>query len=402
VSLLAARRVDSNMNVVFASHTFFSPVFVVGSHHLARAAARAGHSVWHVSSAFSLLHAPFALTRRDYRARLRLAASGGRCVEPKLWESVPLTLAPWPLSRRTPTPEASYLWSVPSLRRQAARLGFERPDLLLIDEPRMSSLLATLRPRLAVYRPTDVYRDLKGDPSLDGVERRLLQRVDGVIGTSAVVLEHVARLGGAELPSMLLENGVDVELFAAPRGEPEDLRAIPHPRAIYVGALDRRFDGAALALAAQRNPTVNFVVIGGEPAKPSGPVGNIHQLGTRSYHDVPAYLQHSDLALMPLARVPANEGRSPMKIFEFGAAGLPVVASTSAELRRRALPFVHLAESAEELAALCGQVARQARGSLGELARCSAAEHAWPGKARRLFEFVASLEPRQRSPDLSG
>ena len=59
------------MNVVFASHTFFSPVFVVGSHHLARAAARAGHSVWHLSSAFSILHAPFALSRRDYRARVR-------------------------------------------------------------------------------------------------------------------------------------------------------------------------------------------------------------------------------------------------------------------------------------------------------------------------------------------
>ena len=83
-----------------------------------------------------------------------------------------------------------------------------------------------------------------------------------------------------------------------------------------------------------------------------------------------------------------------MKIFEFGAAGLPVVASTSAELRRRALPFVHLADSAEALALLCGQVARQGRGPLGELARRSAAEHAWPDKARRLFEFAASLEPR--------
>ena len=383
------------MNVVFASHTFFSPVFVVGSHHLARAAARAGHSVWHLSSAFSILHAPFALSRRDYRARVGLALSGGRRVEPNLWESVPLTLAPWPLLRRTATPEAGYLRSLRSLRRQAARLGFERPDLLLIDEPRMSSLLTTLTPRIAIYRPTDVYRDLKGDPSLDGVERRLLQQVDGVVGTSGVVLEHVSSLGAGSLPSLLLENGVDVEQFSAPRAEPADLAALSHPRAIYVGALDHRFDTAALAEAARRNPSVNFVVIGGEPAPPSGPAGNIHQLGRRSYEDVPAYLQHSDLAVMPLARVPANEGRSPMKIFEFGAAGLPVVASTSAELRRRALPFVHLAESSEELAALCGQVARQERGQMSELARRSAAEHAWPGKLRRLFEFVASLEPRR-------
>jgi len=385
------------MKVVFASHTFFSPVFVVGSHHLARATARAGHGVWHVSSAFSVLHAPFALTRRDYRSRVRLALSGGRSVEPNLWESVPLTFAPWPLLRRTATPEAGYLRSVRSLSRLAARLGFERPDLLMIDEPRMASLLSTLTPRIAIYRPTDVYRDLKGDPSLDAVERRLLQQVDGVVGTSGVVLDHVAELGGAELPSLLLENGVDVEHFAAPRPEPADLAGLSHPRAIYVGALDHRFDAAALALAAERNPAVNFVVIGGDAAAPSGPAGNVHQLGRRSYEDVPAYLQHSDFALMPMARVPANEGRSPMKIFEFGAAGLPVVASTSAELRRRALPFVHLADSAEELAALAGQVARRERGQIGEVAQRSAAEHAWPGKARRLLDFATSLAPRRRA-----
>jgi glycosyltransferase involved in cell wall biosynthesis len=383
------------MKIVFASHTFFSPVFVVGSHHLARACARAGHGVWHVSSAFSLLHLPFALARQDYRARARLAGSDGRLVEPNLWESVPLTLAPWPLLRRSATPEAGYLRSVRSLRQQAARLGFDRPDLLLIDEPRMSSLVAMLSPRITVYRPTDVYRDLKGDPTLVGVEERLLPRVDGVVGTSGVVLEHVLSLDGG-VPSLLLENGVDTDHFATPRAEPAELAALPHPRAIYVGALDHRFDLDTLKRAARANPTVSFVVIGGDAVTPSASLPNLHQLGRRSYEGVPAYLQHCDFAIMPLTRVPANEGRSPMKIFEFGAAGLPVVATTSAELRRRALPFVHLAESAEEFAAACSQVAGQERGPIAEAARRSAAEHAWQGKAKRLLEFAASLQPRRR------
>jgi teichuronic acid biosynthesis glycosyltransferase TuaH len=98
---------------------------------------------------------------------------------------------------------------------------------------------------------------------------------------------------------------------------------------------------------------------------------------------------------MPLTAVPANEGRSPMKIFEFGAAGLPVVASTSAELRRRALPFVHLAASPAEFTALCRQVSGQERGTSSDVARQSAAEHAWSGKAQRLFDFASSLEPRR-------
>jgi glycosyltransferase involved in cell wall biosynthesis len=383
------------MKIVFASHTFFSPVFVVGSHHLARACARAGHGVWHVSSAFSLLHLPFALARQDYRARARLAGSDGRLVEPNLWESVPLTLAPWPLLRRSATPEAGYLLAVRSLRQQAARLGFDRPDLLLIDEPRMSRLVAMLSPRITIYRPTDVYRDLKGDPTLVGVEQRLLPRVDGVIGTSGVVLEHVQSLEGG-IPSLLLENGVDTDHFATPRAEPAELSTLTHPRAIYVGALDHRFDLETLKRAARENPGVNFVVIGGDAVSPAPSLPNLHQLGRRSYEDVPAYLQHCDFAIMPLTRVPANEGRSPMKIFEFGAAGLAVVATTSAELRRRALPFVRLAESAEEFAAACSQVAGQARGPIAEAARRSAAEHAWQGKAKRLLDFASSLQPRRR------
>jgi glycosyltransferase involved in cell wall biosynthesis len=382
------------MKVVFASHTFFSPVFVVGSHHLARALARERHRVWHVSSAFSVLHLPFALTRQDYRARARLAGSDGRLVEPNLWESVPLTLAPWPLLRRSATPEAGYLLAVRSLRQQAARLGFDRPDLLLIDEPRMSTLVTTLAPRVVIYRPTDVYRDLKSDPTLVGVERRLLSRVDGVIGTSAVVLDHVRTLRDG-LPSLLLENGVDTDHFAAPRAEPAELVKLTHPRAIYVGALDHRFDDALLRHAARENPGVNFLVIGGGQALREGPGGNIHYLGRRSYEDVPAYLQHSDFAIMPLAAVAANEGRSPMKIFEFGASGLPVIASTSAELRRRALPFVHLAESADEFSTLCRQVAGQERNVSSDVARHSAGAHAWRGKAQRLLEFVSSLEPRR-------
>jgi glycosyltransferase involved in cell wall biosynthesis len=382
------------MRVVFASHTFFSPVFVVGSHHLSRALARAGHSVWHVSSAFSLLHLPFALARQDYRARALLAGSDGRRVEPNLWESVPLTLAPWPLLRRSATPESGYLLGVRSLRQQAARLGFERPDLLLIDEPRMATMISTLAPRTVIYRPTDVYRDLKGDSTLVGVERRLLPRVDGVVGTSGVVLEHVRQLRDG-IPSLLLENGVDTGHFATPRPEPPELAGLSHPRAIYVGALDHRFDDALLAQSARANPMVNFLVIGGEPGVRAGSPPNVHRLGRRSYEDIPAYLQHSDFAIMPLTAVPANEGRSPMKIFEFGAAGLPVVASTSAELRRRALPFVHLAGSPAEFTALCRQVAGQERGSSSDVARQSAAEHAWSGKAQRLFDFASSLEPRR-------
>ncbi|HMJ11455.1 MAG TPA: glycosyltransferase [Polyangiaceae bacterium] len=379
------------MRVVFASHTYLSPVFVVGSQQLARAAARAEHEVWHLSSAFSVFHLPFTLTNADYRARARLAYRQKRVVEPRLLESVPLTFMPWNLLRRTPRPDLLYLRGFRSIRRQARQLGFFEPDLLLIDEPRMAEVVPALKPKVAIYRPTDVYHQLKGEPVLCDVERRLLARVQGVVATSATVLAHAQSLRG-DLPALLLENGVDLDHFVRARAEPEDLRALRRPRAVYVGALDRRFDRQLLHAAALANPALQFVVVGGPLENGDAlPPGNVLYLGPRPYADIPAYLQHSDFAIMPLSADPANEGRSPMKIFEYGAAGLPVVASETAELRRRSLPFVSLAASAGEFATLCARQVQSTSEALRETARRAAAEHSWKLKAQRLFEFAAAL-----------
>jgi glycosyltransferase involved in cell wall biosynthesis len=386
------------VKVVFASHTYLSSVFVVGSHHLARAAARSDHDVWHLSAAFSVFHLPFAVFNQDYRSRARLALANSRLVEPRLWESVPLTLAPWSLLRWAPRPEAGYLRAFPVLRRAAAELGFIRPDLLLIDEPRMADIIDVVQPGLTIYRPTDVYSHLKRDALLTDVERRLLARVDGIVATSAPVLAHVRSMR-RDVPAMVLENGVDYEHCTRAQPEPADLRNIPRPRAIYVGAVDERFNAELLEYAAARNPRVNFIVIGGDMPRigsRNGARKNVFYLGRRQYGSIPGYLQSSDFAVMPFTAIPANEGRSPMKIFEFGAAGLPVVATATAELQRRKLPFVSLAESAEEFASLCSTVLESGTAEVRELAKRCAAEHDWKAKAQRLFRFTESLVTERR------
>lgn len=380
------------MKIVFASHSYFSSVFVVGSHHLARAAARANHQVWHISSALSIAHLPFAASDDDFRNRARLACSRGRVIEPHLHESVPLTLLPWPLLRRLRRPEDWYLTSFRSARRLAGRLGFSAPDLLLIDEPRLAGLAAKLRAKTVIYRPTDIYSQLKEDPSLDEVERRLLAKVHGVVGTSGRVLEHVESLRPG-LPSLLLENGVDLEFLQTPQPEPLRLRSIPHPRAIYVGALDPRFDHGLLRYAAQQNPNLSFVIIGGDAEGPCP--NNVHYLGRQPYADMPAYLQHCELGVMPMSTIAANQGRSPMKLFEFGAAGLPVVATSTAELARRALPFVHLAAGPEQFASACARAVDADEAERAQ-ARHHAAQHGWGAKSEQLLEFARSLAPEQQ------
>jgi glycosyltransferase involved in cell wall biosynthesis len=90
-------------------------------------------------------------------------------------------------------------------------------------------------------------------------------------------------------------------------------------------------------------PDIEFIIIGGGPdcaTIAASPLRNLRLLGPRPYAMLPAYLQHAHAGILPLNDHPANAGRSPMKLYEYAAAGLPVLATRTPELVRRTLPFV--------------------------------------------------------------
>ena len=269
-------------------------------------------------------------------------------------------------------------------------------DILIIDDPRFAGLEKKLKPKALFYRLTDFYAEMKGDPVIVEAERHLLARCAAVISTSEPVLQHALALRPG-LPSLLLENGVDFAHFSTQVQEPAELKDIPHPRVAYVGALDFRFDLGLLDALARRFPRAHFVLIG------EGPIvskiielrrPNIHLLGPRPYREVPGYLQFSDVGLLPFIDNVVNAGRSPMKLYEYGAAGLPALARRTRELERREDAFVHLFSSEEEavreLEMLVGE--RPDRRAIAQ----SCQEQGWKEKSSALLEFISIWSGRSR------
>ena len=381
------------MNIVFASHTEIGGTFVVGSHHLAREFARLGHRVAHLGPPISAAHF-VRIGRPDVKRRFALWARGGEVDGDGVLNYVGLSPLPWRLALNLgPAGWNLYARTVPSMRRVLKRAGFWPVDVLLVDQPQFAGLEGLLRPRLLVYRATDLYGEMMNSALVDDAEHRIARAADLLVGTSEPVLSHLRAFASA--PTLLLENGVEFDRFAAETSIPSEYRTIPAPRAVYAGAMDERFDTGQIEALAEAGG-VNIVLIGPVTDGVSGALAsrkNVFLLGPRSYESLPAYLQHAQVGLLPLTSHPANEGRSPMKLFEYGAAGLPVVATSTQELSRRALPFVVLAKDAaaftEGVAGLLQGADRRA--ALGAAARAISRSYGWRERAATLARTVERM-----------
>ncbi len=177
-----------------------------------------------------------------------------------------------------------------------------------------------------------------------------------IIGASQVLVATVPTL--AECLSaqssrnvVLLPNAVDRHLFD-PRKlypRPADLPSADWI-AIYVGALwGEWFDWDLLVEIARQNPHAAVVVIGEYQGQCPVHLPNLHFLGLKVQKELPAFLAHSHVAILPWKINRITQATSPLKVYEYLSMHKPVVAPNIAPLR--GLPGVWCASNKEEFIA---------------------------------------------------
>jgi teichuronic acid biosynthesis glycosyltransferase TuaH len=315
------------MQIVFLSHTGRSSPFRIGSHHLARELSRLGHRVAHVSNPISLAHVAM-LRDPEVRSRARMAFplrlstfDGAQFAVP--WSVFPLT--PDPL--RHPIT----LGSTRLLMRRLQHAGFDGVDLLLVDQPLLEYLIRPLHAAKVVYRPTDI----NADPLARAAEDRVMKSVSGVVATSTVVADALR----TRFPSQayqVVENGAEISHFVGGDAHWADRRG-----AVYVGALDRRFDWAAVIELARARPEESVDLYGPAGGVPPELPSNVRLLGAVDYAMLPDILRRYRVGLLPLNDDPTNSGRSPMKLYEYLAGGLNVVTRSTYQTAGRRLTDVY-------------------------------------------------------------
>lgn len=165
-------------------------------------------------------------------------------------------------------------------------------------------------------------------------EARLLRAASHVF-TGTGYLRDMTE-GRTRAPVEFLPSGVRAGRLRRPMEEPEDLRALPRPRLLYVGTLNDRVDPALFAEAARAAAGGSVAVVGPrhDTFPSAGLPRNVHLLGLKPHDQLAGYYQHCDLGLMPFADSPAARAINPIKTLEYLACGLPVLSTPIPDVMR--------------------------------------------------------------------
>ena len=170
-------------------------------------------------------------------------------------------------------------------------------------------------------------------PELPRHERALLRRAD-VVFTGGRSLYYSKRRAHSNVHCF--PSAVDASHFqVAQRPVPADMAGMEGRKIGFYGVIDERFDCEYVQELAKALPDWQIVLLGPvvkiDPARVPK-AANIHHLGMKSYAELPAYLEHWDVAFLPFALNDATRFISPTKTLEYLAARKPVISTPIADV----------------------------------------------------------------------
>jgi len=291
---------------------------------------------------------------------------------------------------------------LPALVTRAARgMGMAEPWLWSYV-PQAEVLLDALAPSLVVYHCVD---DISAHERIDtasfrAAEARFAARADLVLASAPELLRRMRELSNNVLEA---PNVADTELFSSALRRDADhavdpaVAALPEPRLVFTGAISAvKLDIPLLVELARARRDWSLALVGpvglGDPTTDVSALAaepNVHLLGGRPYEALPAVLRGADVGLIPYVRSELTDSIFPMKVYEYLAAGLPVVATPLP-----ALADVEQVALAADAPSFRGAVERELAldGPERRVQRSAgAASHSWDARLREIAAALATL-----------
>ena len=321
-------------DVILLSTADWDNPFWTNKQHVAIELGKLGYKVLHVDSLGlrqpSMNHSDIRRIFRRMVKSFRLS----RRVHENVWVISPLVL---PFQKYKSIRKINKLLLAFWIALARYLIGLKK-DLLWSYNPITTELLSTGGFKHIVYHCVDEIKNQPGMPSddIERFEKEFTKKADIIFVTSHRLLE-TRRLYNPNV--FYFSNVADYfhfnKAFDKKTSIPEDLRRLSGPIIGFVGAISEyKVDFQLIEKLALKYPQFHIVLIGkvgeGGPETDTSRlkrVANIHLLGPKPYHELPAYLKGFDVAILPCRVNDYTESMFPMKFFEYLASGRKVVST---------------------------------------------------------------------------
>lgn len=324
------------------------------------------------------------------------------CVTVPFVKSVPPGVSRWVLDRklaRSMVDRCAYLRTVKILER--LKFDHGKPGCILSNIHAIH-VAARIPKRFLLYDCNDAHAEFPGMP---GWSREYFaetcRRAHAVFASSHALMESVSKERNRTNGIEYIGNGVEYERFQSAE-EPEQPSGVSQKFRIgYLGAIAPWFDFASLELLAVRHPewSIELVgpVLGGaqEELNSLTKQPNVTHSGAVPHDEVPSVLRDFTIALIPFRYGELTRGVNPNKLYEYLAAGLPVVATRFSRDVQVFPDVVRAAEPGEEFVKACEDtvhlLSAGSRPSISAKAKRIAKEHDWGGIAEKFWNNVRQM-----------
>jgi glycosyltransferase involved in cell wall biosynthesis len=287
------------------------------------------------------------------------------------------------------------------LTKNLIQLGFDKP-LLVTFQADSGALVKSVDACVKIYFCTDDWsasgRFWQPSHLVRTREKELVAACDLVVATSRRLTERLTHYG---IPTYFIPNAADFDLFhqGATCEPSEAMRTLPRPVIGFAGLMTKySFDPNLIERLAQCHPEWTFAIVGKQVGQVDlqqlRTLSNVYFLGYQPYTLLPKFLAGMDVCLIPWAANEWVKSAFSLKLFEYLAAGKPVVATWTEEY----LPysdFVYMGSTYEEFEAGIVQALKENSPELKrqriELSRVNS----WGNRVTRFKEIIDEYLGRQ-------
>lgn len=378
-----------NRNIIcIASNWHYDPT---SKHHVMKLLAERNNVVW-VNYHGSRRPSASLADAGAIVARLRQVVQGPRRVADNITVVTPLVV-PLPgnaamarLNRRLLTRQIrSVLRGLP-----------DRPTQLWSFAPDVDYLCGQFDEERVVYYCVDAFSEFEGydREAILAAERRLARKADLLVTTSQALFDDKRSLNDH---TILVPHGVDCEHFAQAADDrlaiPTDVAGLRRPVLGFWGLIEDWLDVPLIAKVAAAQPDWSIAMVGEVTTDVSILAGlpNVHLLGRRPYADLPAYAKGFDVGLIPFRVNELTRAVNPIKLREYLAAGLPVVATPLPEVRNYR-EFVEITATPEAFVAACTRAVEADSASARVRRRAAMRDESWPARVEQISNALIAVQ----------